>query len=137
MSDGIECLKKAHAPFEKRLNLQEFITRVNFLRNKWNFVRASFLYKQALKCKECESNVAMVLLCSCAETIKVAGEDARPTTNFKKFYMNYCPLNLRNPPIEYYPNAKPPRQRARLLVLSKLMIQNGKILKLSLCLFKS
>ena len=75
---------------------------------KWNFVRASLLYQQALTCKDCEPNVAMVLLCSCADAMKVAGEKAGSRKNFKKFYMDYCPATLRDPPIEYYPHGKPP-----------------------------
>lgn len=114
MSDELKALEKAYPPFKDRLTSQEFATKVSSLGNKmqWNFVRASLLYQQALKCKNCELNVAMLLLCSCADAMKVAGENAGSHNNFKKFYMDYCPSNLKVPPIKYYPNGKPPTQIA-------------------------
>ena len=114
MSNHLESLKKAYPLFKSKLTLQEFIPRVNSLETeiKWNFVRASLLYQQALKCKNCEPNVAMALLCSCADAMKIAGGDAGSRENFKKFYLDYCSTDLRGPPIEYYPNGRLPSQIA-------------------------
>lgn len=109
MSHEIRALKKAYPPFKKRLTFRNFVAKVSSLPiDKWNFVRASLLYQQALKCKGCEPNIAMVLLCSCADALKVAGKNAGSHKNFSAFYLKYCPSTLRVPPLEYYPNAQPP-----------------------------
>jgi len=107
-----EALRKAYPPFQKSIDFNGFSAKVNSLGNeaRWNFVRASLLYQKALKCKECEPNVAMVLLCSCADAVKVAGEGAGSRNNFKALYMNYCPSGSRLVPIRYYPNGNPPLQ---------------------------
>jgi len=112
MSDENRALKKAYPPFGASLAFKDFVAKVNSLPiDKWNFVRASLLYQQALKCKGCESNIAMLLLCSCAEALKIAGTGfGLSHRNFKQFYLNYCPSSLRKPPMKYYPNAKPPPQ---------------------------
>jgi len=107
--DEIRALKKAYHPFKQRLSFNDFCTRVNSLPiEKRNFARASLLYQQASKCKDCEPNIAMVLLCACADALKVAGKNAGSHKNFSQFYLKYCPSNLRVPPLEYFPNAKPP-----------------------------
>jgi len=109
MSNELKALKEAYSRFEGRLAFEDFETKVNSLAiDKWDFVRGILLYKQALKCRECDPNVAMLLLCSCADAIKVAGKNAGSHKNFKDFYLKYCPSTLRIPPIEYYPNSKPP-----------------------------
>ena len=74
---------------------------------KWNFVRASVLYQQALKCGKCDPNVAMLLLCSSADSMQLTGK-RKPWGNFEKFYRDYCPSGSRNPPIKYYATLKPP-----------------------------
>jgi len=108
-ADEIRALKKAYPPFKSRLTFKDFVARVSSLPiDEWNFVRASLLYQQALKCRSCEPNIAMVLLCSCADALKVAGKNAGSHKNFSTFYLKYCPLTLRAPPLKYYPNAKPP-----------------------------
>ena len=113
MSDEIRALEKAYRPFKARLVFKDFVARVSSLPiDKWNFVRASLLYQQALRCKGCDPNIAMVLLCSCAEALKVAGKNAGSHKNFDIFYLKYCPSSLRVPPLEYYPNAKPPATTA-------------------------
>jgi hypothetical protein len=112
MSDEIRALKKAYPPFGTRLVFKDFVAKVNSLSiDRWDFVRASLLYQQALKCKGCEPNISMVLLCSCAEALKIAGRGfGLSHRNFKQFYLKYCPYSLRKPPMKYYPNAKPPMQ---------------------------
>lgn len=46
----------------------------------------------------------MLLLCSCAESMQLGGG---PPARFKKFYTDYCPSDLRNPPIKYYLDEEP------------------------------
>jgi len=109
MSDKIRALKKAYPPFDRRLGFKDFVAKVNSLPlDSWNFVRASLLYQQAIKCKDCEPSISMVLLCSSAEAVKVAGKKAGSHKNFCSFYLKYCPVTQKVPPLEYFPNAKPP-----------------------------
>lgn len=90
------------------MTLKEFRTKVDALnKKKWNFVRASFLYQQALKCGKCDPNVAMLLLCSSADSMQLVGK-RNSWRNFEKFYRDYCPSGSRNPPIKYYLDLKPP-----------------------------
>jgi hypothetical protein len=49
----------------------------------------------------------MLLLCSSADTMQLVG-NKNPRKNFEKFYKTYCPMSLRNPPIDYYSSMKPP-----------------------------
>lgn len=130
-----QALREAYIPFKGRLAFNNFVTKVNSLSiDKWNFVRASLLYQQALKCKDCNPNVAMVLLCSCADALKVAGKKAGSRRNFKAFYLNNCPATLRVPPIKYHPNAQPriavaPFDKALDFIYSKfrcLYVHEGK-----------
>jgi hypothetical protein len=74
---------------------------------KWNFVRATYLYQQALKCGKCNPNVGILLLCSSADAMQLVG-NRKPRENFEKFYKDYCPSDLRNPPIQYYLGLEPP-----------------------------
>jgi hypothetical protein len=100
--------KKAYKPFKDKLLFKDFKAKVEALnKKKWHFVRASFLYQQALKCKKCDPNVAMLLLCSSADSMQLVGY-RKPWKNFERFYKTYCPVPLRNPPIQYYSNLKPP-----------------------------
>jgi len=109
--NGSQVLKKAYVPFQNCLTFSDFQTKVSNLGNsKWNFIRASLLYQQSLKCKNCEPNVAMVLLCSCADAMKVAGPNAGSRRNFKQLYLRHCPKDKRDSPMKYYPNNKPPAQ---------------------------
>jgi hypothetical protein len=109
-----ESLERVYSLFKNRLSLEDFKAKFDSLsgEKKWKFVRGSLLYHQALKCEKCEPNIAMLLLCSCADAMKVAGEDAGSRKNFKEFYMQYCPNELRTPPIEYYSDTKPKPQTA-------------------------
>jgi hypothetical protein len=101
-------LKKAYKPFKNEMAFKDFKTKVDALnKRKWNFVRASFLYQQALKCAKCDPNVAMLLLCSSADAMQLVGK-RNSWRNFEKFYKDYCPIGSRNPPIKYYLNKKPP-----------------------------
>jgi hypothetical protein len=103
-----DSLKKAYKPFKNQLTFTDFKTKVDALNEKkWNFVRASFLYQQALKCGKCDPNVAMLLLCSSADAMQLVGK-RNPWRNFEKFYKDYCPSGSRNPPIKYYPDLKTP-----------------------------
>ena len=69
-------------------------------------MRAILLYQQSLKCKNCNPNVGMVLLCSCADALQLVG-DQRSKENFKALYMKYCPSKYRKPPITYLSKEKP------------------------------
>jgi len=106
----LDALRKSHRPFKNRISWDVFQARLNSLgnRKKWSFVRASLLYQEALRCRKCNPSVSMLVLCSCAESMKVAGGKAGCRKNFKEFFLRYCPQGLRNPPIEYYPLASPP-----------------------------
>lgn len=108
MHRQIDPLRKAYKPFNSEMAFTDFKTKVEDLKGKkWNFVRASFLYQRALKCRKCDPNVAMLLLCSCADSMQLVGS-RNSRRNFEKFYKDYCPSDLRNPPIKYYPTLKPP-----------------------------
>jgi hypothetical protein len=101
-------LKKAYKPFKNQFTFTVFKTKVDALnKKKWNFVRASFLYQQALKCGKCDPNVAMLLLCSSADAMQLVGK-RNSWRNFEKFYKTYCPISSRNPPIKYYATLKSP-----------------------------
>jgi hypothetical protein len=109
LSAQADPIEQIHEVFRNRLTLEEFKTKVDALgtNKKWKFIRAVLLYQQALKCKDCGPNVAMVLLCSCAEVIKV--DSSRGSHyNFRKFYVDYCPSNLQVPPVKYYLSLTPP-----------------------------
>jgi hypothetical protein len=100
--------KKAYKPFKNQIAFNVFKTKVEALnKKKWNFVRAIFLYQQALKCGKCDPNVAMLLLCSSADSMQLVGK-RNSWKNFEKFYKDYCPMPLRNPPIKYYAILKSP-----------------------------
>lgn len=94
--------KNSFDDFQSKINSSTTI-------DKWNFVRATLLYQQSLKCRECDPNTAMVLLCSCAEAMQLEESSYK---RFMEFYARYCPSRFRNSPIEYMPNGKPPLKTA-------------------------
>jgi hypothetical protein len=102
----VDPLKKAYKPFNNKISWSDFQNGLGALPEdkKWRFVRSSFLYQQALKCKKCNPNIAMSLLCSCAEALKLEGKNAGSQQNFKELYLKHCPTSLRTPPIEYHQN---------------------------------
>lgn len=102
----IDPVKKAYKPFKDMISWSDFQNRLNAFpaEKKWRFVRSSLLYKQALKCKKCNPNVAMSLLCSCAEALKLRGKNAGSQQNFKELYLTHCPTRLRTPPMEFHQN---------------------------------
>jgi hypothetical protein len=105
-------VKKAYKTYKNLLTLKNFKTKVDALGNKkWNFIRATFLLQQSMKCQKCEPNVAMMLLCSSADAMQLVGY-RKSWKNFETFYKTYCPNSLRNPPLKYYPNGKPPLSNA-------------------------
>ena len=100
---GKKDIRKAYHPFKNKLTFTQFNAKFNQLStDKKRFLRASSLYQQSQKCAKCEPNVSMALLCSCADSLKLHGLRA-PRRNFTTFYNRYCPANLRQPPIQYYP----------------------------------
>jgi hypothetical protein len=98
--------KRAFNSFSNRLTWEDFETKLASLPlpKRDDFLNASLLYQQALKCEGCAPNVAMLLLCSCAESMQL-GEKSR--LRFKKFYADYCPSDKKNPPIKYYLDERP------------------------------
>jgi hypothetical protein len=51
----------------------------------------------------------MLLLCSCAESLKLKSKSKRKAKqNFKELYLKFCPQHLRTPPIKYHQNMKCP-----------------------------
>jgi len=103
----MEKVKSIHSLFKDKHSLENFKAMLDSLPNekKVNFVNACLLYQQALKCKECKPtgpNIAMLLLCICADAIKITGKRA-PHENFIRFYQTYCPPELKKDiPIERY-----------------------------------
>jgi len=117
LSDEEKVLREVYSSFEDRLSFEEFRTKFNLLPNdKWNFARAVSLFQQYLKCKECNPNIGMVVLCSCADALQLVGSKYKSKANFIEFYLRYCPTEYRNPdyrspesqrmPIEYLSREK-------------------------------
>jgi len=108
LSNEDTILKEVYSSFKQRLSFDDFQSKLNSLpiEDKWNFVRATLLYQQSLKCKQCNPNVAMVFLCSSAEAMQLKN---KPEKRFIEFYKRYCPIRFRkSSPMEYMPNGKPP-----------------------------
>ena len=102
-------LNESYSIFKEKITFDDFKGKLDSLKiDKWNFVRAVLLYNQAVKCRKCNPNVGMTLLSSCADALQLVGE-GKPSANFKKFYLSFCPTEIRTPPIELYPNGKLPR----------------------------
>lgn len=108
-------LKEVYSSFKQRLSFDAFRSKLDSLKiDKWNFVRATSLYQQSLKCEECNPNVAMVLLCSCVDAMQLEETSYK---GFMGFYKTYCPSQfqnslIENSPIEYMPNGKSPLKTA-------------------------
>jgi len=109
LSNEDTVLKEVYSSFKQRLSFDDFQSKINSLTiDKWNFVRATLLYQQSLKCTECNPNIGMVLLCSCVDALQLVGGENKSKANFMSFYKKYCPKSLRVPPMEYYHNGKTP-----------------------------
>jgi len=107
MSNEEKVLQEIYSSFADRLDFEDFKRKFNSLPiDKWNFARAILLYQQYVKCKDCEPNVALVVLCSCADALQLIGGEHRSRANFKEFYLKYCPLEHRKMPIEYLSREK-------------------------------
>jgi hypothetical protein len=108
MSNSENTLKEAYSLFSKQMTCDEFKNKLDLLSiDKWNFIRAVLLYQQSEKCAVCNPNVAMSLLCSCADALELVGGERRSKANFMKFYLDFCPTSSRNSPIEYFPDGTP------------------------------
>ncbi len=107
MSDEDKVLRDVYSSFENRLSFEEFRTKFNLLPNdKWNFARAVSLFQHYLKCKECNPNIGMVVLCSCADALQLKGSKGKSKANFIEFYLRYCPSEYRRMPIEHLSREK-------------------------------
>jgi hypothetical protein len=102
LSDEEKVLRDIYSSFENRLSFEEFRSKFNFLPNdKWNFARAVLLFQKYLNCKECDPNIGLVVLCSCADALQLKGGRGKSKANFIEFYLKYCPSEYRKLPIEY------------------------------------
>lgn len=105
-------MKEVYSSFKEKFSFEDFQSKLNSLAiDKWSFVRATLLYQQSLKCKACNPNVGMALLCSCADTLQLVAED-KSRANFMEFYQKYCPASYQTPPIKYYKDGKLPQTTA-------------------------
>lgn len=101
---GKKDIRNAYRPFKNKLTFKQFNSKFSQLStDKKRFLIASSLYQQSKKCAKCEPNIAMALLCSCADSLKLHRLKA-PRRNFTTFYSRYCPNKLRKPPIQCYPD---------------------------------
>jgi hypothetical protein len=106
-TEYMEKVKSLRPLFKEKHSLEDFKAKLNSLSSeeKINFANACLLYQQALKCEGCKSNglnIAMTLLCICADAIKITRRRA-PRENFIRFYQTYCPPGLKEDiPIERY-----------------------------------
>jgi hypothetical protein len=106
-------LKKAYRLFKTNMTYPQFEARVNALGNrKWNFIRAVFLFQQALKCKKCNPNMAHFLIASSADALQLVG-NRKSHKNFNQLFIQYCPAHLRAPPIERFVSTTPPIVRTQ------------------------
>lgn len=107
MSNEEKVLNEVYSSFKDRLSFEDFKTRFDLLPNdKWNFARAVLLFQQHLKCKDCNPNVGMVLLCSCADALQLVGDKGKSKENFRALYLRYCPSKYRTPPITWLSKEK-------------------------------
>ena len=99
-------IKQAYKTFSNLIPWSNFQTKLALLpeKKKWRFIRSSLMYQQAMKCKKCNPNIAMSLLCSCAESLKILGTRVGSRRNFEALYLRHCPQPLRIAPMKYYPN---------------------------------
>ncbi len=112
MSNEEDTLKKVYSPFSQKLTYDDFKTKLDSLRtNKWKFIRAVSLYQQSVKCSKCSPDVGMILLISCSDALQLVDEE-KTWQNIKKFYLDYCPKELRDSPIKCSPDRKEPAQIA-------------------------
>jgi hypothetical protein len=105
MSEGKEpngFLGKVYDVFKNDARIksfEEFESYFNALSDdekRINFSNACLLYQKAVKCKACEPNISLLLLCSCANAIKVISKKRESRKNIVEFYLVYCPHKLRN-----------------------------------------
>ena len=136
--------KDTYKTFSEMLTEEEFNKLFNSLEkgNRKDFGRASLMYQRAIRCKSCDSDVCIALLCSAVEALSGGkniifkdwllsnklGEFAKKPEaqvrkslnrafeeylqserlregiayNFRTFLVEYCPHELRNPPIKVY-----------------------------------
>jgi hypothetical protein len=100
-------LQEIYSSFNDRIAFEDFKRKFNSLpMDKWKFARATLLYQQYLKCKDCNPNIGMAVLCSCADALQLKGGKGKSRANFVEFYLKYCPKEYRKTPIEYLSREK-------------------------------
>lgn len=139
-----EFVNEGYKAFEGMISKEEFVKHIQRLDGEEmrNFLRASLMYQRATKCRGCDSDVQIVLLCSSVEVVSsgknvifkdwlihnslgcLSNRDERDiekalnkeyerytsseenregiSYNFRRFLLEYCPSELRNPPIIVY-----------------------------------
>jgi len=109
-----ERIREYHKAFIGSFSEEDFEKLFGFLTqdDQARFANASLTYKKAMRCKECDSDVCLALLCSTADAVGnhlIKGSHNR----FKKFLGEYCPERLRNPPLTFYGDFTPPEDYKR------------------------
>jgi hypothetical protein len=76
------------------------------------FTNASHMYRRAMKCKNCDGDVCLALLCSTIDAI--SNHRLRVHERFEQFLMEYCPENFRKSPLVFYQDLKPPEDYKKI-----------------------
>jgi hypothetical protein len=94
-------IDEAFALFCDKAEKERFVRCVESLGEfSLNFLRACRIYGQTVKCKSCNRDVAMAMLCSAIESVQ--GKRGRPYTKFVEFLMKNCPLSAQNSPMRIF-----------------------------------
>lgn len=102
-------LDNAFTLFSDKVEKERFSELINSLSDlRWNFLRACRLYGQAVRCKNCNEDVAMTMLCSVIESIK--GKGNRPYAKFRKFLIENCPQEAQTSPMRIFVSKNEVRQ---------------------------
>ena len=96
-----KAINDAFVLFCDKVEKEQFARRVESLdESSLNFLRACRIYGQAVKCKSCNRDVAMTMLCSAVES--VAEKGGRPYQKFIKFLTKNCPVPAQTSPMQIF-----------------------------------
>lgn len=117
-------LKALHKVLAESFSEEEFVKAFNSLTmtDQTGFEHAVLMYKRAMKCKKCDSDVCLALLCSSVDAIW-SQRIKKSHERFKKFLMEYCPKKLRNPPLLFYKTLNIPEDYKEHQSLDELRAQ--------------
>jgi len=62
-------MKDSHKAFADMIDEEKFNKLFSLTQKQKEFGRASFMYQRALKCKSCDPDISIALLCSAVETV--------------------------------------------------------------------